>query len=146
MKNQAQEREAYIQDMKSKINGLEEELHQARDALEKQKQLQRDANEKKEKDIAIEQLEETSEHILNLKKDISEAKGGVCTAHGEKQCLEEMVEWAAEEDLVQEQKEVEELKEMMRRKKTVLTVYRLVIVSTWTYQATQSWSLQLCAS
>ena len=49
-----------------------------------------------------------------------------CT-HSENERLKEMLEWA-EEDLVQEQEEVEDLKEMMRRKKEILTTYRFVTV------------------
>lgn len=69
-----------------------------------------------------EQFEEASQHIMNLRKNIS-------TAHDEIGCLEEMVEWA-EDNLVQEEEEIEIVEEMMRGK-MILRVYRVVVVFMW---------------
>ena len=110
------------QEHETKVARLHQHPHQANlDSESKQKAI----------DFANEQLQMFSQHIMNLRKDIIRAKSGVTTAHGEKECLEEMVEWA-EEDLVQEQEEVEELKDMMRGEK-ILTAYCVVVVFMWTY-------------
>lgn len=114
-----------IQDLNNHIEKLESKVKELEQELQHQHLSQANLDLKNAKDVGNENV---SEHTVSLEKDSGKAKNDVSTAHGEKHFLKEILEWTEEDE-----QEVENLEEIVRRKKKILTTYRVCIVFMWIY-------------
>ena len=114
-----------IQDLNNHIEKLESKVIKLEEELQHQHLSQANLDLKNAKDVGNENV---SEHTVSLVKDSGKVRNGVSTAHGEKNCLKEILEWTEEDE-----QEVEYLEEIVRRKEKILTTYRVCMVFMWIY-------------